>query len=42
MPDKAVVVAHGWTDYTPETPGEEILGRLLDLNQKRIRPFWSL
>jgi hypothetical protein len=42
MLDKAVAAACGWTDYTPEMPGEEILGRLLDLDQKRIRRFWGL
>jgi len=30
--DKAVAVAYGWTDYTPEWPDEEILKRLLKLN----------
>ncbi|MDR2875397.1 MAG: hypothetical protein LBV44_05655 [Methylobacillus sp.] len=33
--DKAVADAYGWTDYTPEMPDEEILRRLLGLNQKR-------
>lgn len=30
--DKAVAVAYGWTDYTPEWTNEEILSRLLVLN----------
>lgn len=34
--DKAVATAYGWTDYTPEMPDEEILGRLLALNQLRV------
>ena len=33
--DKAVAVAYGWADYTPEMPVEEILKRLLALNLKR-------
>ena len=33
--NKAVAAAYGWTDYTPEMPDEEILGRLLALNQAR-------
>ena len=33
--DKAVAAAYGWTDYTPETPDEEILRRLLALNLER-------
>jgi hypothetical protein len=31
--DAAVAAAYGWTDYTPEMPDEEILRRLLALNQ---------
>jgi hypothetical protein len=31
--DAAVAAAYGWTDYTPEMPDEEILRRLLRLNQ---------
>jgi hypothetical protein len=34
--DKAVANAYGWTDYTPEMADEEILRRLLELNQERI------
>ncbi|WP_290884429.1 DNA methyltransferase [Arenimonas sp.] len=34
--DKAVAAAYGWTDYTPDMPDEEILGRLLALNQARV------
>ncbi len=34
--DVAVARAYGWTDYTPEMPDEEILHRLLELNQKRV------
>ena len=33
--DKAVATAYGWTDYTPETPDDEILRRLLALNLER-------
>ena len=33
--DKTVADAYGWTDYTPEMSEEEILGRLLALNQAR-------
>lgn len=33
--DQAVAAAYGWTDYTPETPDEEILRRLLALNLER-------
>ena len=33
--DKAVAEAYGWTDYTPDMPDQEILGRLLALNQAR-------
>jgi hypothetical protein len=33
--DAAVAKAYGWTDYTPEMPDEEILFRLLELNQRR-------
>jgi len=33
--DAAVAAAYGWPDYTPEMSGEEILGRLLELNQDR-------
>lgn len=33
--DKAVAAAYGWPDYTPETPDEEILRRLLALNLER-------
>ena len=33
--DQAVAAAYGWTDYTPETPHEEILRRLLALNLER-------
>jgi type II restriction/modification system DNA methylase subunit YeeA len=33
--DVAVAQAYGWTDYTPEMSDEEILRRLLDLNQRR-------
>ena len=36
--DKAVAVAYGWSDYTPEMPDEEILGRLLALNLQRSQP----
>ncbi|MDR0735386.1 MAG: N-6 DNA methylase [Zoogloeaceae bacterium] len=31
--DAAVAAAYGWTDYTPEMPGEEILRRLLRVTQ---------
>ncbi len=33
--DAAVAAAYGWADYTPETPDEEILARLLALNRAR-------
>ena len=33
--DQAVTNAYGWTDYTPDTPDEEILRRLLALNLER-------
>ena len=33
--DKAVALAYGWTDYTPEWTDEEILRRLLALNLER-------
>jgi len=33
--DKAVAVAYGWHDYTPEMADETILGRLLALNLER-------
>ncbi|GHU46439.1 hypothetical protein AGMMS50289_19900 [Betaproteobacteria bacterium] len=33
--DAAVAAAYGWTNYTPETPDEEILRRLLALNFER-------
>lgn len=33
--DQAVATAYGWTDYTPEMTDEEILKRLLTLNQAR-------
>lgn len=33
--DIAVAEAYGWPDYTPEMPDEELLRRLLALNQER-------
>ncbi len=33
--DAAVAAAYGWTDYSPAMPDEEILRRLLELNQQR-------
>ena len=33
--DAAVAQAYGWNDYTPEVSDEEILRRLLELNQRR-------
>ena len=33
--DIATARAYGWTDYTPDMPEEEILRRLLKLNQER-------
>jgi type II restriction/modification system DNA methylase subunit YeeA len=33
--DKAVAIAYGWSDYTPEMADETILGRLLVLNLER-------
>jgi hypothetical protein len=33
--DAAVAAAYGWADYTPAMPDEEILRRLLALNQER-------
>ena len=33
--DLAVAQAYGWNDYSPEMPDEEILRRLLALNQQR-------
>jgi hypothetical protein len=33
--DKAVAVAYGWSDYTPDMPDEVILERLLSLNLAR-------
>ncbi len=35
--DKAVAIAYGWNDYTPQWTDEEILRRLLALNQQRGR-----
>lgn len=35
MLDTAVAKAYGWKDYMPEMPDEEILRRLLELNQAR-------
>lgn len=36
--DAAVAAAYGWTDYTPATPDEDILKRLLALNLARATP----
>jgi type II restriction/modification system DNA methylase subunit YeeA len=36
MLDAAVARAYSWNDYTPEMPDEEILRRLLVLNQNRV------
>ncbi|MFD2376356.1 class I SAM-dependent DNA methyltransferase [Ottowia pentelensis] len=33
--DAAVAAAYGWADYTPATPDDEILRRLLQLNRER-------
>ncbi|MCO5762297.1 MAG: hypothetical protein NHG36_12410, partial [Chromatiaceae bacterium] len=33
--DAAVAAAYGWEDYSPDTPDEEILARLLALNLER-------
>jgi hypothetical protein len=33
--DKAVAAANDWPDYTPETPDNKILRRLLALNLQR-------
>ncbi|MDR0672500.1 MAG: hypothetical protein LBF93_02305 [Zoogloeaceae bacterium] len=33
--DKTVAAAYGWTDYAPDMPDDEILRRLLALNQER-------
>lgn len=33
--DKAVAAAYGWSDYTPQWTGADILRRLLTLNQQR-------
>jgi len=33
--DQAVAAAYGWADYMPDMPDEEILRRLLRLNQER-------
>jgi hypothetical protein len=33
--DAAVAAAYGWADYTPSMPDDEILRRLLALNQAR-------
>jgi hypothetical protein len=33
--DKAVAAAYEWSDYTPLWPDEDILRRLLALNQQR-------
>jgi len=35
--DKAVADAYGWKDYTPETSEDEILTRLLELNELRLK-----
>jgi hypothetical protein len=35
--DHAVAAAYGWDDYTPALPDEEILRRLLVLNQSRAK-----
>lgn len=35
--DKAVAVAYGWFDYTPDMPDDVILARLLALNLQRSR-----
>lgn len=36
--DAAVAAAYGWADYTPATPDEDILKRLLALNLARATP----
>ncbi|MDM0074428.1 N-6 DNA methylase [Variovorax sp. J2P1-59] len=36
--DKAVAAAYGWNDYTPQWSDEDILRRLLALNQQRSNP----
>ena len=33
--DKTVAAAYGWTDYAPDMPDDEILRRLLALNQEK-------
>ena len=33
--DAAVAAAYGWADYTPASPDDEILRRLLALNLQR-------
>jgi hypothetical protein len=33
--DAVVAAAYGWEDYSPDTPDEEILARLLALNLER-------
>ena len=35
--DKAVALAYGWTDYTPDWTDEEILRRLLAINLERVK-----
>ena len=36
--DAAVATAYGWPDWTPATPEEDILRRLLALNRERAAP----
>ena len=35
--DVKVAAAYGWTDYTPAMSDEEVLKRLLALNQERAK-----
>jgi hypothetical protein len=37
--DAAVAAAYGWDDYSPDLPDDEILRRLLALNQARALPI---
>ena len=39
--DQAVAAAYGWEDYTPDMPDEEILKRLMRLNNARKITLWQ-
>jgi type II restriction/modification system DNA methylase subunit YeeA len=39
--DKAVAAAYGWANYTARMPDDEIIARLLELNQERAADLFS-